>query len=52
MQTHTISEKKGATNLPKTNITIQNALKNITWTDEQVKEWKKNKKFSSIPTKK
>ena len=52
MQTHPISDKKSATNVIKINNAIQNALKNITWTDEQVKEWKKNRKSSSIPLRK
>ena len=52
MQTHTISDKKNTINQSKANTTIQNALKNITWSDEQIKEWKKNKKSSSIPSKK
>lgn len=52
MQTHTILNKKSAVNLLTTNSAIQNALKNITWTDEQVKEWRKNRNSSSIPSKK
>lgn len=52
MQTNTVVNKKSSLDLSEVNIAIQNALKNITWTDEQVKEWKKNRKSSSIPTKK
>ena len=52
MQTHTILDKKNITKLPNANTAIQKALKNIIWTDEQVKAWKKNRKSSSIPSKK
>ncbi len=43
----TISNKKNIKEPHKTNKDIQDALKNITWTDQQVKEWKKNRKSSS-----
>ena len=37
--------KKKKTEIAKKNEKILNALKNITWSPEQYKEWKKDRKF-------
>ncbi len=51
MATNTISTKNDKKSLSKNNATIIDALKNITWTDEQLKLWKKSRKLSSIASK-
>jgi hypothetical protein len=51
METNTISTKLSKKSLSKTNTDIINALKNITWTDEQVKQWKKSRKPLSTTSK-
>lgn len=51
METNTISTKKNKKSLQKTNAAILEALKNITWTDEQLKVWKKNRKILSTDSK-
>jgi hypothetical protein len=47
MLTKNIS-KKETISLVKSNEQILNVLKNINWTEEQVKIWKKNRKVTSI----
>ena len=51
METNTISDKKISKYFSKNNAAIIDALKNINWTDEQVKLWKKNRKISPIASK-
>jgi phosphorylcholine metabolism protein LicD len=51
METNTISTKKNKKSFSKTNAAIIDALKNITWTDEQLKLWKKGRKIASIASK-
>ncbi len=51
METNTVLTKKNTKSFSKTNAAILDALKNITWTDEQLKLWKKSRKISSIASK-
>ena len=51
METNTISKKNIKKSSSKTNAAIIDALKNIIWTDEQLKQWKKNRKITSIASK-
>ncbi len=44
MEAQILKGKNDSKNVSKNNASILDALKNITWTEEQVKEWKKNRK--------
>ncbi|MFC4232643.1 hypothetical protein ACFOW1_12135 [Parasediminibacterium paludis] len=51
MKTNTISTKQDNNPVKKSNAAILDALKNITWTEAQLKIWKKNRKILSTVSK-